>query len=82
MQSSFFKFFGTAEVPTAQEKQHNKDGTTEPSGNHKEVPTALTRFATPLSPKPVNSTPPSPAENPLGYKMSSVLNYANRFPDE
>lgn len=24
----------------------------------------------------------TPAENPLGYKMSSVLNYANRFPDE
>lgn len=56
------QFLRPAEVPTAQEKQHNKDGTTEPSGNHKEVPTALTRFATPLSPKPVNSTPPSPAE--------------------
>ncbi|XP_029199625.1 dipeptidyl peptidase 9-like [Acropora muricata] len=24
----------------------------------------------------------TPAENPRGYKMSSVLNYANRFPDE
>ena len=24
----------------------------------------------------------TPAENPLGYKMSSVLNYASRFPDE
>lgn len=24
----------------------------------------------------------TPAENPVGYKMSSVLNYANRFPDE
>lgn len=24
----------------------------------------------------------TPTENPLGYKMSSVLNYANRFPDE
>lgn len=24
----------------------------------------------------------TPAENPLGYKISSVLNYANRFPDE
>lgn len=24
----------------------------------------------------------TPAENPRGYKMSSVLTYANRFPDE
>ena len=24
----------------------------------------------------------TPEENPLGYKMSSVLTYVNRFPDE
>ena len=38
--------------PTTQHKQSKKGGTTLPSVNHKEVLTALTWPATPLSPKP------------------------------
>ena len=49
--------------PTTQHKQSKKGGTTLPSVNHKEVLTAMTWPATPLSPKPVSSASASPAEH-------------------
>ena len=49
--------------PTTQQKRSKKDGTTLPSVNHKEVLTAPTWPATPLSPEPESSAPTSPAEH-------------------
>ena len=65
------QFLRHAAEPTTQDKQSNKDGTTLPSVNHKEVPMAPTWPATSLSPKPVSSAPTSPAEH-LSSRSSAL----------
>ena len=72
------QFLRHAAEPTTQDKQSNKDGTTLPSVNHKEVPTVPTWPATPLSPKPVRSAPASPTEHLFNTRSALSVSQMTR----